>query len=344
MMKRFFLFCFLLFSTIYSFAAEQCRERKDVECSAANDNGLSCVTCYTYNKEGCYRTAREACLANGYNGYYAHVRTCVNSENGKATAYGGLVGSGKRVFENEDPYSCEFPEEDDENKDDKDKDTPKYDDDYKPEDPPCKIMVNGKCYNENNLEPYDPDNPDDPNNPVNPTNRHTDKICSNGYCKCFNKNENGILKEIPCSDNYTFYDESCSDPYDSDTCSSNWQDEMFPEKDDLPDYNLPDYNPNSSYDDFSYDFDDLDTSHNLPDSNSGISPNNKVDLSDFGVTNHFRFSGQCPAPILVSLGFLNSSMSISFEYFCSIARIIRAVVIAFAWLSALLIIARINRS
>ena len=57
----------------------------------------------------------------------------------------------------------------------------------------------------------------------------------------------------------------------------------------------------------------------------------------------FNSSGQCPAPISVNLGFLNSSMDISFEYFCSIARIIRAVVIAFAWLSGLLIIVRINK-
>ena len=220
-----------------------------------------------------------------------------------------------------DPATCDMDD------DPPQPDPPKYDDDYKPDEPPCQIMVNGKC--------------------VNPDNGKQPKICQNGFCKCFSKRENGTLKEVPCSPT-GFYDESCSDPYDAETCSSKWWEDMFPEIDfnDPDDPVLPDYNPNAPYDDFDYNFGDLDTSHNLPNPKQVDNSNNdknKVDLSDFGVTNHFNASGQCPAPVTVSLGFLNSTMEVSFEYFCSIARILRAVVIAFAWLSALLIIARINR-
>lgn len=230
-----------------------------------------------------------------------------------------------------DPATCDMDEDPD-----PDPEPPKYDDDYKPEDPPCQIMVNGKCYNANGM-PYDPDNPSDPNNPNNPNyDGGKNKICSNGYCKCFKKNENGILKEVPCNDS-KFYDESCSDPYDPETCSSNWQEDMFPEMEDMPDYN-----PNSQYDDASYNFDGLDTSTDLPDAKDIKDKSQEVDLSSWGVNDYFNSSGQCPAPSTVSLGMFGS-FEVSYEYFCRIASILRTVVIAFAWLTGLLIIAKINK-
>ncbi|MBO7381246.1 MAG: hypothetical protein J6U05_06225, partial [Neisseriaceae bacterium] len=92
-----------------------------------------------------------------------------------------------------------------------------------------------------------------------------------------------------------------------------------------------------------YDFGDLDTSTNLPDPKDIKDvPKNEVDLGGFGISGYFDASSQCPAPTTVDLK-LFGTLEISYEYFCSIARILRAVVIAFAWLSALLIIARINR-
>lgn len=230
-----------------------------------------------------------------------------------------------------DPATCDMDEDPD-----PDPEPPKYDDDYKPEDPPCQIMVNGKCYNANGM-PYDPDNPSDPNNPNNPNyDGGKNKICSNGYCKCFKKNENGILKEVPCNDS-KFYDESCSDPYDPETCSSNWQEDMFPEMEDMPDYN-----PNSQYDDASYNFDGLDTSTDLPDAKDIKDKTQEVDLSSWGVNDYFNSSGQCPAPSTVSLGMFGS-FEVSYEYFCRIASILRTVVIAFAWLTGLLIIAKVNK-
>lgn len=382
-LRYFVLLLPLIFSVSFSFSADECTERKDVSCAAAGLHGLHCVRCYTYENEGCFKTPREACEAHGYDAVYSHVNLCAyRGDNNKVVSFGGHYSEKYKVFGTPDPYSCPDNDDDDPcgngkdpatcdlNDDDdpckinpaacvfddddpcgngKDPETcdmedpqpddpepPKYDDDYKPDDPPCQIMVNGKCYNANTGNPYDPDNPADPNNPSNPNSGNKNRICSNGYCKCFKKNENGILKEVSCNDS-NFYDASCSDPYDPETCSDNWQEDMFPEMEDMPDYN-----PNSQYDDATYNFDDLDTSTKLPDAKDIKDKTQEVDLSSWGVNDYFNSSGQCPAPNTVSLGMFGS-FEVSYEYFCSIARILRTVVIAFAWLTGLLIIAKINK-
>lgn len=196
-------------------------------------------------------------------------------------------------------------------------------------------MVNGKCYNANTGNPYDPDNPSDPNNPSYDGGKN--KICSNGYCKCCEKNENGILKEVPCNDNFNFPDET--PPLDP-TCEIVIDGECYGSE---KPYENENFNPNTTYDDFSYDFGDLDPNHNLPDPKQIEQDKSKeVDLSGWGVNSYFNSSGQCPAPNTVSLGMFGS-FEVSYEYFCSIARILRTVVIAFAWLTGLLIIAKVNK-
>ena len=231
-----------------------------------------------------------------------------------------------------DPATCDMDEPN------PDPETPKYDNDYKPEDPPCQIMVNGKCYNANGM-PYDPDNPSDPNNPNNPSyDGGKNKICSNGYCKCFKKDENGILKEVPCNSYPSYDDDPCGNGKDPATCDDSTANDPPSSDDDT----TSNFNPNSQYDDTSYNFDGLDTSTNLPDAKDIKDKTQEVDLSSWGVNDYFNSSGQCPAPNTVSLGMFGS-FEVSYEYFCSIARILRTVVIAFAWLTGLLIIAKVNK-
>ena len=371
-LRYFVLLLPLIFSISFSYA-NQCHYKKGCDRSSLSAN-QKCVPCIQYEGSGCYETRKLACEANGYSHFTSYMQSvrCVRSVpapvgyiHSTISEYGGVLtiidgtidkdidlsscddfvdddddpcGNGK------DPATCDMDEpnpdpeppynlddpcgngKDPATCDDSTANDPPltpdphyYDDDYKPDNPPCQIMVNGKCV-------YD-----DPN--------RKDKICSNGKCKCFKKDENGILKEVSCNDSnfYDFYDASCSDPYDPETCSDNWQEDMFPEMEDMPDYN-----PNSQYDDAAYNFDGLDTSTNLPDAKDIKDKTQEVDLSSWGVNDYFNSSGQCPAPNTVSLGMFGS-FELSYEYFCSIARILRTVVIAFAWLTGLLIIAKINK-
>ncbi|MBQ9183305.1 MAG: hypothetical protein IJ143_05950 [Neisseriaceae bacterium] len=92
-----------------------------------------------------------------------------------------------------------------------------------------------------------------------------------------------------------------------------------------------------------YDFGTLPTDNDLPDPKDIDDKKKKIDLGGFSVRGYLNTTAQCPAPTTVDLK-LFGIMEIEYTYFCNIARILRAVVVAFAWLSALLIIARINRS
>ena len=92
-----------------------------------------------------------------------------------------------------------------------------------------------------------------------------------------------------------------------------------------------------------YDFGKLPTDNDLPDSKDIDDKKKEIDLGGFSVRGYLNTTAQCPAPTTVDLK-LFGTMEIEYTYFCNIARILRAVVVAFAWLSALLIIARINRS
>lgn len=92
-----------------------------------------------------------------------------------------------------------------------------------------------------------------------------------------------------------------------------------------------------------YDFGTLPTDNDLPDPKDIDDKKKEIDLGGFSVRGYLNTTAQCPAPTTVDLK-LFGTMEIEYTYFCNIARILRAVVVAFAWLSALLIIARINRS
>lgn len=374
MMKRFLFALVLLFSLNFVFADNfpQCYYKKgDGVCSYAgqklSDGGV-CRSCFTYHGSGCAISTYTACSAAGFKRATSGGK-CFDVSGKK---YDAPTQMFKIFYNGEDGYSCGNDATDiDDNPlpplcDDEldpycdqpnpdpgtpDPGTPVYDDDYKPEDPPCQIMVNGKCVFE------------DPN--------RKDKICTNGYCKCFEKNENGILKETPCNNNFNFpkdippLDPTCEividgecygseKPYENDSGDDNNSgDGTHTSSSDNThggggislddDNNSTSFNPNTAYDDFNYDFGDLDPNHDLPDPKQIEQDKSKeVDLSSWGVNDYFNSSGQCPAPNTVSLGMFGS-FEVSYEYFCSIARIIRAVVIAFAWLSGLLIITRINK-
>ena len=339
---RYFVLLFpLIFSVSFSFSKQL--------------DSCKVVDCIQVNGSGCFGSVGDACVSAGYSrhGYWTRFDGTFSCDgNNIGTVIKGTIycsecpdpfdvstcdagdpddpcGNGK------DPATCDMedPPPDDPNPDDPcgngkdpatcdmdepDPDPPKYDDDYKPEDPPCQIMVNGKCVFE------DPD--------------RKDKICSNGYCKCFKKDENGILKNVPCNSYPSYDDDPCGNGKDPATCDDSTANDPPSGDDDT----TSNFNPNSQYDDATYNFDGLDTSTNLPDAKDIKDKTQEVDLSSWGVNDYFNSSGQCPAPSTVSLGMFGS-FEVSYEYFCSIARILRTVVIAFAWLTGLLIIAKVNK-
>ncbi|MBR7001205.1 MAG: hypothetical protein IKI11_00865 [Neisseriaceae bacterium] len=360
-LRYFVLLLPLLLAFEFSFALEKCQYKKgDDECQSAGQvlaDGGVCHNCWTYGGAGCSLTKFRACKAAGF-------KPATNSQ-GNCLAYppdpnGGIPKQMFKIFYNgedpikdcpydpdydpddpcgngKDPATCDMDDPPPDDPDDpcgngKDPETcdidddpdnppkpdiPIYDDDYKPDAPPCQIMVNGKCV-------YD-----DPN--------RKDKICNaEGVCKCFEKQANGILKEVPCNSIISYDDDPCGNGKDPATCDDSTAD-------DPPDSSTDkSYNPNSEYDDATYNFDDLDTSTKLPDAKDIKDKTREVDLSSWGVNDYFNSSGQCPAPNTVSLGMFGS-FEVSYEYFCSIARILRTVVIAFSWLTGLLIIAKINK-
>ena len=67
------------------------------------------------------------------------------------------------------------------------------------------------------------------------------------------------------------------------------------------------------------------------------------DFSKFKVTNYFSGGGACPADVSVNVGIFGS-FALSYGWLCRLAAIIRPLVIAFAWLSALFIIVKGSRS
>ena len=378
MMKRFFLGLVLFFSISFSFAgsAKVCDTDPisglPTRCSCfKDDKPTPCsfcfyTTCHTINGGGCFNTYEAACNSIGLHFWRPEF---VDSNNLTFSCREGIgrgetgpigkveqnvfycadpppdwdedpCGNGKDpetcdmddpppddpddpCGNGKDPATCDMDDPPPDNPPDDDNCDPSkgcYDDDYDPDKPPCKIMVNGKCVYDDDDRKY--------------------KICSNGQCKCFDKRDNGTLKEVPCNDSgsangdddndHPFYDEACDDPTDITTCGDLYKDD--------------DYNPNDAHDDFEYDFGDLDPKTDLPDPKDlKDTPKEKeVDLSGWGVNDYFNSSGYCPSPTTVSLGTFGT-LEVSYQYFCDICRIIRTVVIAFAWLSGLLIITRINK-
>lgn len=67
------------------------------------------------------------------------------------------------------------------------------------------------------------------------------------------------------------------------------------------------------------------------------------DFSKFKVTNYFSGGGACPADVSVNVGIFGS-FALSYGWLCRLAAIMRPLVIAFAWLSALFIIVKGSRS
>ena len=67
------------------------------------------------------------------------------------------------------------------------------------------------------------------------------------------------------------------------------------------------------------------------------------DFSKFKVTNYFSGGGACPADVSVNVGIFGS-FALSYGWLCRLASIMRPLVIAFAWLSALFIIVKGSRS
>ena len=67
------------------------------------------------------------------------------------------------------------------------------------------------------------------------------------------------------------------------------------------------------------------------------------DFSKFKVTNYFSGGGSCPADVSVNVGIFGS-FALSYGWLCRLAAIMRPLVIAFAWLSALFIIVKGSRS
>ena len=66
------------------------------------------------------------------------------------------------------------------------------------------------------------------------------------------------------------------------------------------------------------------------------------DFSKFKVTNYFSGGGACPADVSVNVGIFGS-FALSYGWLCRLATIMRPLVIAFAWLSALFIIVKGSR-
>lgn len=63
------------------------------------------------------------------------------------------------------------------------------------------------------------------------------------------------------------------------------------------------------------------------------------DLSKFKVTGYFSGGGVCPADVSVNVGIFGT-FALSYQWFCRLAALLRPLVIAFSWLSALLIIVK----
>ena len=76
--------------------------------------------------------------------------------------------------------------------------------------------------------------------------------------------------------------------------------------------------------------------------NGDIKPREPFDLGGFSVTGYFTSSGSCPAPVVVDLGVFGR-MQMTYDWLCRLAGLIRPVAIAFAWLSALMIIVKGSR-
>ncbi len=83
--------------------------------------------------------------------------------------------------------------------------------------------------------------------------------------------------------------------------------------------------------------DDADMGLNL---NNGDIPERKTfDFGTFSVKGYFTSNGTCPAPLTVDLGVFGK-MELSYNWICKVAKIMRGVVIAFAWFGAILIIVK----
>lgn len=67
------------------------------------------------------------------------------------------------------------------------------------------------------------------------------------------------------------------------------------------------------------------------------------DFSKFKVTSYFSGGGSCPADVSVNVGIFGS-FALSYGWFCRLATIMRPLVVAFGWLSALFIIVKGSRS
>ena len=67
------------------------------------------------------------------------------------------------------------------------------------------------------------------------------------------------------------------------------------------------------------------------------------DLSKFKVTGYFSGGGVCPADVSVNVGIFGT-FSLSYQWFCRLAQIMRPLIIGFAWLTALFIIVKGSRS
>ena len=76
--------------------------------------------------------------------------------------------------------------------------------------------------------------------------------------------------------------------------------------------------------------------------NGDIKQREPFDLGGFSVTGYFTSSGSCPAPAVVDLGVFGR-MQMTYDWLCRLAGLIRPVAIAFAWLSALMIIVKGSR-
>ena len=73
--------------------------------------------------------------------------------------------------------------------------------------------------------------------------------------------------------------------------------------------------------------------------NGDVQQREPFDLGGFSVTGYFTSSGTCPAPSVVDLGVFGR-MEMTYDWFCRLSKLIRPVAIAFAWLSALMIIVK----
>ena len=76
--------------------------------------------------------------------------------------------------------------------------------------------------------------------------------------------------------------------------------------------------------------------------NGDIKQREPFDLDGFSVTGYFTSSGSCPAPAVVDLGVFGR-IQMTYDWLCRLAGLIRPVAIAFAWLSALMIIVKGSR-